>query len=158
MATFNEVAPQSAEEQNFMQGLMKDQGFIEKMQGLPPEEQAALARQMYQDYQGQGDINAQAMSQADALRNQPMREGVTAGDQFHAASPMSGIAKGINTYRGNRDYNAAQAKQQALSDDRSAGQQSIAQMLMSKLRGAPSEGEGSLNAAKSYSDALRNQG
>ena len=107
------------QEQEFIQASMTDPSVIKQLEGMPPEEQAAFMRKMYQDYSGQEAINTEAMSQADALRSGGTPQGVQAGNQFVAASPLSHIAKGMNDYSGNRDYKAAQDDIAQQSQDKS---------------------------------------
>jgi hypothetical protein len=107
------------EEQQFLQQSMTNPNVIKQLEGMPPEERAAFMRKMYQDYTGQEAINTEAMSQADLLRSGGTPQGVHAGQQYVAASPLSHIAKGMNQYSGTRDYKAAQDEIAARSKDKS---------------------------------------
>jgi hypothetical protein len=156
----NEIAPPEAQEQQFIQSQMENPQVLQSLQGMEPAERAETLRRMYQDYTGQSALNDEAMSQADALRSGAMPKGITTPDgQFIASSPLSHLAKGVNDFRGNMDYANARDKQQALSGDKTQG---VMDMVSMMLRGGgkpqPRAGEGSLDAAKSHSDALRYKG
>jgi hypothetical protein len=159
MDTVNEIEVPEAGAEDYIQSQMQNPDVIARLDGMEPAERAETLRRMYQDYQGQGALNTEAMSQADALRNTATPEGVQAGNQYVAASPLSHLAKGVKDVKGNMDYRKAQAAQQALSGDKTQGVMDMAKMYLNKLGGnQPQAGEGSLNAAKGYSDALRYKG
>ena len=107
------------EEQQFLQQSMTNPNVIKQLEGMPPEERADFMRKMYADYTGQSAISNEAMSQADALRNTATPEGITVGNQYVAASPLSHIAKGVRDVKGNMDYRAAQKDIARQSQDKS---------------------------------------
>ena len=118
----------NAGQEQFIQTAMSDPSIMKQMHGKTPEQQAAFMRKLYQDYTGQEAMASEEMSQADALRNGAMPEGATAGNQYVAASPLSFLAKGMNDYQGNKNYQAAQQKKQQLSQDKTDGLSEYAAM------------------------------
>lgn len=117
------------QQQAFIQNAMMNPQVLQQVNALPEAERANFLRQLYQDYAGIGAANTEAMSQADMLRSGGAPEGVQAGNQFVAASPLSHLARGMNQYTGNREYKAAQEKQRQLSEDQTAGRSTYAGMV-----------------------------
>lgn len=96
--------------------LQNNPEMLEQLQQNPE-----MLRQFYQDYMGQEGIANEQLAQADALRNTQTGQGMQAGGQFVAGSPLSGLANvGNKLTAANQQRTAMDAKDQ-LSKDRTAG-------------------------------------
>lgn len=111
----------SPEIEAFATEKLKDPRIVQAMESMQPEEKANFMRQLYQDYSGQGRMNDQAMSRADALRN--TKTGA------HGPSAMSGAAHVLNQYNAGRMDREARASNEALSKDRTEGLSQYASIL-----------------------------
>lgn len=123
------VAAEAGGEADFIQKQLADPRILQQIESMPPEERAAFMRQMYQDYSGLTASNTEAMSQADALRSQAAPQGVNAGKQFVAASPLSHLANVGNKFIGAKQYNDAKTAQEGLTTDRTEGLSKYADLL-----------------------------
>ena len=109
-----------------LQQMQQQAAMMERIRQLPPEEQQAAMMGMYQDYQGQEGVISEQLAQANALRGQGGPQGVQAGSQYVAASPLSHLARGVERFKGGMDANQALADKKALSEMRTKGQMDVA--------------------------------
>lgn len=117
--------PQQQEQQvdpQFMQMIQQNPDLMAQVQQNPE-----MLRQLYQDYMGQGQMADEQMAQANELRGQQAPQGIRAGGQFVASSPLSQIAnvgtRGIGAWQGRE----ALAEKKRLSADKTQGLQSVVQ-------------------------------
>jgi hypothetical protein len=116
----DELAQQVQEDPQFLQLIQQNPDLMAQIQQNPE-----MLRQLYQDYIGQGQMADEQMAQAEALRGQQAPQGLQAGGQFVASSPLSHLAntgsRGIGAWQGRQ----ALAEKKRLSDDKTQGVQSV---------------------------------
>jgi hypothetical protein len=110
--------------------------FLAQLQQNPE-----MLRQLYQDYTGQEGIANEQLAQADALRNTQVNEGMNAGGQFVAGSPLSQLAKVGNQGMAAYQQRQAMDKKKALSEDRTSGLTSTVQGMSAPQQGADPRAE-----------------
>lgn len=141
---------------------------MEQLKQMPdgPEKDLAI-EQLFQDYPGLENVIAEQLNQADRMTKDDSAQGINAGGQFVAASPMahmsSALKQGIGAYGQQQAYD----KMGDLSQDRTDALSGVAQAGLGGIGAASSVAQstqgympraGDVSKEQAIADVLRAEG
>jgi len=118
--------------QDPMAMLQQNPEMMAQLEQMAPQDREAFMMQLFQDYQGQEGIISDQQAKAEALRGTQGPQGVQTGSAgYVAGNPLGHAAAGIQKFMGNQQAQEAMAAKKELSEAKTGGVMSLADLLRS---------------------------
>ena len=112
--------------------LQENPEMMAQLEQMAPQDREAFMMQLFQDYQGQEGIIADQQAKAEALRGTQGPQGIQTGaGGYVAGNPLGHLAAGVQQFMGNQQAQEAMQAKKDLSEARTGGVMSMADLLRS---------------------------